>query len=103
MINKYGNELYDYIYGEKQLKAIENRFSKYFNDRKPAKYNKELIVLLNLLESLSPVENRRRYDFCDIFNQNWDFYIGNEVKTLVSSLEKQKETIRLYMITCLHF
>ena len=95
MINKYGNELYDYIYGEKQLKAIENRFSKYFNDRKPAKYNKELIVLLNLLESLSPVENRRRYDFCDIFNQNWDFYIGNEVKNFGEFVGETKRDYKI--------
>jgi len=80
MINRYGNELYNFIYGEKQLRAIERRFSKYFNDRKTAKYNKELIELLNLLESLSPVENRNRDDLCNSFNKKWDFYIGNDVK-----------------------
>ena len=96
MINRYGNGLYNFIYGEKQLKAIENRFSKYFNDRKTAKYNKELIMLLNVLESLSPVENRNRDDFCDKFNENWFFYIGNEIKNFgefVSDTKRDYKTV----------
>ena len=79
-IAKYGNEFYNRFFGNRELRIFERKFSRFVTGRKKITYNKELKELLNKLQSLSDVENKKFGDFYERYNNSWDFYVfGNKM------------------------
>ena len=78
-IKKYGNALYYRIMGEDELKYLEIEFSKYISGRKKVRFSKKYMELLKRVTSFSDVQVLRssEEDLIKGFNNNWDYYIGN--------------------------
>jgi len=81
-ISDYGNNFYYKLFGKIELRIFEQEFSKFITGRKKIIYNSTFMRLHNKLQSLSNYENRRFFGNYVKLSDEWDFYHGNEKKSL---------------------
>lgn len=87
-IARYGNEFYYRFLGNRELKIFEREFSKFSTGRKKITYNRDLLKLLNKMQSVSETESRREESFYEEFDKKWMFYISNN-QTELSEFHKE--------------
>lgn len=92
-IARYGNEFYYRFFGNRELKIFEREFSKFSTGRKKITYNRDMLKLLNKMQSVSETESRREESFYEEFDKKWMFYISNDQMELA---EFHKESILEY-------
>lgn len=93
-IARYGNDFYYEIFGSWELNIFEREFSKYITGRKKVTYNQSLEKLLMKLQSVSEKEKIRDQDFYENFNENWSYYISNNI----TDIRELNETIKIDFI-----
>lgn len=93
-IGRYGNDFYNKLFGNREIKIFENEFSKYISGRKRVKYNTEFIQLFRKIQSLSLAETKSTKEFYDVFNAKWDFYISNDKEKVKEYHKKYHSDLR---------
>lgn len=77
-IARYGNEFFYRFFGNRELKIFEREFSKFSTGRKKITYNKDMLKLLNKMQSVSETESKNVENFYDDFDKKWRFYLSND-------------------------
>ncbi len=91
-VSSFGSEFYYRFAGEWELKIFENTFSKFSSGRKISFFNKDFLSLANKMQGISETKFfGNRDDFIKRFNDNWDFYVSNDL-TDISEFEKTNIT-----------
>lgn len=91
-ISSFGCEFYYRFAGDWELKIFENTFSKFYSGRKPTFFNKDFLSLTNKMQGISETKFwGNRDDFIKRFNENWDFYVSNDL-TDINEFEKSNVT-----------
>ena len=79
-IAKYGNELYYYLFGHRELRLFEGEFSRFVTGRKGIYYNKSFKKLLNKTQSISNIHTKMDKDIYTELGKEWAYYIANDEK-----------------------